>query len=511
MFKVTNVYVIGLFATIGGLLFGCDISSMSGLVSNTTYMNYFGVADSPAKAGAVVAVMSAGSFVGALVAGVLSDKIGRKETILISAICWIVGSTLMCAAQNLGMLIVGRIINGLSVGGASMVVPVYQSEIAPRNIRGRIVSFQQWAITWGILIQYLVQFGSSYVVGADTGNTAVFRIPWGIQMVWGIGLAIFILGFPQSPRWLADKDRWDECLNTLADLHGRGDVNNEEVQFEYREIQAAVKFDREQGANSYIECFKGGYAGRTFLGMCIQMWSQLTGMNVMMYYITYVFQGAGLTGTTANLTASLVQYILNVLLTIPAILYLDRWGRRPTLIYGGLAMAFFLFIVGAIMGARGHAVVTDNPAVNWSLDPNDRSSSIALIVMIYLFVCSFATSWGPCSWTYPAEIFPLRIRSKAVALATATNWAFNTGLAEWAPPMMQSINYKAYFFYACMNLAAAIHVFFACPETKGRTLEEVDALFTTGVAPWKSKSIPHEELAAKLEQSAETEKAAETA
>jgi MFS family permease len=153
MFKVTNVYVIGLFATIGGLLFGCDISSMSGLVSNTTYMNYFGVADSPAKAGAVVAVMSAGSFVGALVAGVLSDKIGRKETILISAICWIVGSTLMCAAQNLGMLIVGRIINGLSVGGASMVVPVYQSEIAPRNIRGRIVSFQQWAITWGILIQ----------------------------------------------------------------------------------------------------------------------------------------------------------------------------------------------------------------------------------------------------------------------------------------------------------------------------------------------------------------------
>jgi MFS family permease len=153
MFKVTNVYVIGLFATIGGLLFGCDISSMSGLVSNQTYMDYFGVADSPSKAGAVVAVMSAGSFVGALVAGVLSDRIGRKETILVAAICWIVGSTLMCAAQNLGMLLVGRIINGLAVGGASMVVPVYQSEIAPRNIRGRIVSFQQWAITWGILIQ----------------------------------------------------------------------------------------------------------------------------------------------------------------------------------------------------------------------------------------------------------------------------------------------------------------------------------------------------------------------
>lgn len=344
-----------------------------------------------------------------------------------------------------------------------------------------------------------MQYGSSYVVGAQTGNTAVFRIPWGVQMIWGIGLAIFILGFPQSPRWLADKDRWDECLQVLADLHSKGDINNEEVQFEYREIQAAVKFDREQGANSYAECFKQGYAGRTILGMCIQMWSQLTGMNVMMYYITFVFQGAGLQGDVANLTASLVQYILNVLATIPAILYLDRWGRRPTLIYGAAAMAIFLFIVGAIMGARGHPVTSSNAAVNWALDPSDRSSSIALIVMIYLFVCSFATSWGPCSWTYPAEIFPLRIRSKAVALATATNWAFNTGLAEWAPPMMQSINYKAYFFYACMNAAAGIHVYLACPETKGRTLEEVDALFNSGVPAWKSKYVDSNELAAQLE------------
>lgn len=190
MFKVTNVYVIGLFATIGGLLFGCDISSMSGLVSNQTYMNYFGVADDPAKAGAVVAVMSAGSFVGALVAGVLSDRLGRKETILIAAICWVVGSTLMCAAQNLGMLIVGRIINGLAVGGASMVVPVYQSEIAPRNIRGRIVSFQQWAITWGILIQVKSLYDSipekktSYALTHNVLFIIVPRAIWFILRRW---------------------------------------------------------------------------------------------------------------------------------------------------------------------------------------------------------------------------------------------------------------------------------------------------------------------------------------
>jgi MFS family permease len=152
MFKVTNVYVIGLFATVGGLLFGCDISSMSGLVSNQVYTGYFQI-NTAALSGAVVAVMSAGSFVGAIIAGWLSDHLGRKETILISACCWVVGSILMCAAQNVAMLIIGRIINGLAVGGASMVVPVYQAEIAPRNIRGRIVSFQQWAITWGIMIQ----------------------------------------------------------------------------------------------------------------------------------------------------------------------------------------------------------------------------------------------------------------------------------------------------------------------------------------------------------------------
>jgi len=371
------------------------------------------------------------------------------------------------------MLVVGRIVGGFSIGIASTTVPLYQAEITAPAIRGRLTSLQQWSITWGILLQYFVQFGCSYIDGV-----ASFRVPWGIQMIPGLVLGFGMLFFPESPRWLMDHDRNDEALQVLADLHGKGDINNELVQLEYHEINNAVLFERTEGAKSYLDLLRPGIFRRVGLGMSLQAWSQLSGMNVMMYYIVYVFQGAGISGRHGVLVASSIQYVLNVVATVPAIIWIDKWGRRPMMLAGFTAMSFWLWLVGGLQGGFGHWGLIDADRT-WIIEGH-KSASKAIIACSYLFVCSFAVTVGPVSWTYPAEIFPMRVRSKAISLSTASNWAFNTALAWAVPPALANISFKTYFIFAAFNAAAAIHVFFMFPETKGRTLEEIEDVFTAG-------------------------------
>lgn len=476
----SNPYVVGSFACIGGGLFGLDISSMSGVLNNKAYLETFHH-PGPSAQGAMVAAMPAGSLVGALLVTQLADRIGRKRTIILAGLVWVIGSILQCASVNRGMLVVGRIISGISVGLSSAVVPIYQSEITAPSIRGRIVSLQQWSITWGIFLQYFVQFGCSYINGV-----ASFRIPWGLQMIPALILSAGMTMFPESPRYLFDQGREDEALQVLADLHGGGDKTNELVVLEYEEIKQQVYFERTEGAKSYLDLFKGDNPRRVMLGCCLQMWSQLTGMNVMMYYVVYVFQGAGLTGTRANLIASSVNYVLNVALTVPAIMYIDKWGRRPMLLAGTLAMGFWLCMVGGLQGHFGHWGSVDGAARIWVVSGNDAATK-AIIVCSYFFVCSFAITMGPVSWTYPAELYSLRVRGKAVSLATASNWLFNTALAWAVPPGLANIAWKTYFIFAAFNFAACIHVFFMYPETVGRSLEEIEDIFQQGHAfsAWK--------------------------
>ncbi|EPS93218.1 hypothetical protein FOMPIDRAFT_1039147 [Fomitopsis schrenkii] len=467
-----NPYIVGSFACIGGGLFGLDISSMSAVLNNPAYNEYFGYPSSN-RQGGIVASMPAGSFAGALAVTWLADNLGRKWTIILGGWIWVIGCILQCASQNVAMLVAGRVIAGVAVGIASSVVPIYQSEITPPSIRGRLVSMQQWSITWGILLQYFVEFGCSYING-----NASFRIPWGVQMIPAIILSIGMLFFPESPRWLMDRDREEEALEILADLHGGGDPKHPLVQLEFAEIKEQVTFERTQGAKSYADLVKPGIARRVALGMSLQMWSQLCGMNVMMYYIVYVFEGAGLTGRRANLIADSVQYVLNVAMTVPAIIYVDRWGRRPLLLAGTALMAFWLFLVGGLQGGFGHWGEIDDKKI-WLVAGNDHATK-GIIVCSYLFVCSFAVTMGPVSWTYPAELFPMRVRGKAVSVATATNWVFNFALAWFVPPALSNIAYKTYFIFGTFNVVAFLHILFMFPETAGRTLEEVEAIFAEG-------------------------------
>ncbi|KAI9885930.1 MAG: MFS sugar transporter [Watsoniomyces obsoletus] len=476
-------------AITGGGLFGFDISSMSGVLGTQAYMRYF---DRPIsyRQGGITASMPAGSFVGALASSFIADKWSRKVAIQISGIIWIIGSILQASASGLPQLVVGRTVSGLAIGIASTIVPVYQSEIAPKEIRGRMISLQQWAVTWGILIQYFIQYGASFAGGGSNDpyqSTIAFRIPWALQVIPAVILVIGLFFFPLSPRWLGAQDRWEEAIQVLANLHGHGDLNHPKVLAEYQEIEEALSFEREHAIASFKGLAEPRILRRVLIGVSVQMWGQLCGMNVMMYYIVYIMQGAGIGNPL--LTAS-VQYIINVIMTVPAILFLDKWGRRPSLLYGALGMMVCLLVNGILQGAYGQPNTdkirtAQNAEITWVIHQKPHVSK-TIVAFSYLFVGTFAVTWGPTSWTYPAEIFPSKVRAKAVSLATASNWGWNCALAFAVPPLLWTINWKMYLIFAAFNLAAFVHMFVAAPETKGKTLEEMDEVFDTGRPAWRA-------------------------
>jgi len=383
------------------------------------------------------------------------------------------------------MLVVGRIINGLSVGICSAQVPVYITELAPPSQRGRLVGFQQWAITWGILIMFFICYGCSYIQG-----TAAFRIPWGVQMVPAILLFLGLCVLPESPRWLAKNDRWEETKEVLALVHAKGDMESPWVQREMEEIREAVEFERANKDVTYMELFDANMLNRTTIGIFTQIWSQLTGMNVMMYYITYVFTMAGLADDTPEgvLLPSGINFIINVVMTVPALLWMDRWGRRPTLLIGAFFMCLWLCVNAGLFAVYSTPMEGNhNAAVSMRVR---GAPAKAIIASTYLFVASFAPTWGPVSWTYPPELFPLRLRGKAVALTTSSNWAFNFALAYFVPPAFANIKWRTYVIFAVFCAAMFIHVFFFFPETANKPLEEIEEMFDGTKPGGKSSVLP---------------------
>ncbi|EEQ92171.1 sugar transporter [Blastomyces dermatitidis ER-3] len=512
MKEFTNIYAIAAVAVIGGGLFGFDISSMSAIISTSQYLcyfnqgpDYYGVitpdnpdgtrcsGPRPSTQGGITAAMPGGSWVGALVSGYLSDILGRKKSIQVGSLFWIIGSIISAAAQNIGMLVAGRFINGFAVGICSAQVPVYISELAPPSRRGRLVGAQQWAITWGILIMFYMSYGCTFI-GPANGTTA-FRLPWALQMIPGIFLLFALFFMPESPRWLAKKNQWNETERIIAGIHGKGDANHPFVRAELQEIGDFVKLES-TNETTYFDLLKRNMIFRTHVGVFTQIWSQLTGMNVMMYYITYVFAMAGLRGNTL-LVSSSIQFIINVAMTVPALIWVDRWGRRPTLLAGGILMCVWMFATGGIMGANGHYVpggINGVKAVSWAV--NQGAPAKAVVACTFLFVASFAPTWGPVSWIYPPELFPLRFRGKAVALCTSSNWIFNFALSYFVPPAFENIQWKAYMIFGAFCAAMTIHVFFAFPETAGKSLEAVEDIFNTSTPAWKTRVTTKETIAA---------------
>ncbi|KAL8291885.1 hypothetical protein RQP46_002143 [Phenoliferia psychrophenolica] len=306
---LTNQYLIG---AIGGGLFGLDISSMSSQLSNPYYLKQFHHPNSGLQGG-ITASMPAGSFGGSLINTYLADKLGRKYSIIIAGALWIVGSIIQSASYKVRDLV--------AYASHDLDVDFLQLTCDSKN-SGRVISGLSVGIASSVIPIYIAEITKPGVRGR-------------------------VVALQQA-------------LKILADIHGEGESSNEFVQLEWNEIKQAIDFDRTQAAHSYLDLLKPGIFRRVWLGVSLQMWSQLCGMNVMMYYVVYVFQSAGITGRRGGLIASSVQWVLNVALTVPAIIYIDKWGRRPMLLIGAFFMTFFLMLVGGLMGHYGH----NDPTVN---------------------------------------------------------------------------------------------------------------------------------------------------
>ncbi|KAI0867854.1 high-affinity glucose transporter [Hypoxylon argillaceum] len=501
MKKFGNIYVIAATSVIGGALFGFDISSMSAIIATTPYKCQYNAQGNdpltgqcrgpdPSLQGGITAAMPGGSWLGALFSGWISDRFGRKTAIQAGAVIWIIGCIIVAASVDVPMLIVGRIINGLSVGICSAQVPVYISELSPPSKRGRLIGMQQWAITWGIAVMFFICYGCSFIRGQ-----AAFRLPWALQMIPAVLLFAGLCVLPESPRWLAKKDRWEETKEVLVLVHGQGDPNTPLVANEWAEIQEVVRLDRHNADVSWFELVRPKMINRTHIGLFTQIWSQLTGMNVMMYYIAYVFTMAGLGG---NLLPSGIQFIINVAMTVPALIWQDRWGRRPTMLVGALLMCLFMSLNAGLFAVYSRpATAKDHFSTGAISMVVGGPPAKAIIASTYLFVASYAPTWGPVSWTYPPELYPLRVRGKAVALATSGNWAFNFALAFFTPVAFATITWKTYVLFAVFCAAMFIHCFFLFPETANKPLEEVAGIFEDsgpgsveyiGTPAWKTRN-----------------------
>ncbi|BFZ63691.1 hypothetical protein YB2330_004823 [Saitoella coloradoensis] len=479
-FRIYNTYLTAAVSTVGGALFGFDISSMSAIIGTSQYITYFG-SPSATMQGGITASMAGGSLVGSLCSGFLSNRFGRRDSIQISLIFWVVGSIICAASQNVGMLIGGRFVNGLCVGVTSSQVPVYLAEIAKRTVRGRVIGIQQWAIEWGILIMYLIGYGCSFVDGE-----AAFRIPWALQMIPALFLMVAMPFLPRSPRWLGGKDRWEEAHDILSYIHAKGDKNDPVVLAELAEIRAVVELERKV-KGGWLALFRGGMWKRTMVGVMTQVWQQLTGGNVMMYYTVYVFQMAGLSGNI-NLISSAIQYVIMLVLTVPAIFYVDWAGRRMLMLLGSLGMGAFIFAVGGILAQYGIPQpdgVAGNPNVKIVVH---GSAATGVIACAYIFIAWYALTWAPTAWIYAPEVFPLSHRANGMGLAAAGNWVMNFALAFYVPPAFANIGWKTFMVFGVLCMVMFVHIFLMFPETAQKSLEEIDALFEPSAPPaWKTK------------------------
>ncbi|SCU91203.1 LAME_0E11628g1_1 [Lachancea meyersii CBS 8951] len=482
--KIYNVYVVGVVACISGLMFGFDISSMSSMIGTTHYKNYF---DNPqsTRQGGITASMSAGSFFGSLVSSNVTDVYGRRVSLHLCSAFWILGAILQCASQDVAMLVAGRVISGIGIGFGSSVAPVYCSEVSPPNIRGTICGLFQLSVTVGIMILFYVGYGCHFING-----TGAFRVTWGVQIVPGLVLLGATFFLPESPRWLANHDRWEEASEVVACIGAHGDRDDPQVKLQLEEIKEQVLIDQAAMNFSYRHLFRKKTLRKTIVGTSAQMWQQLCGMNVMMYYIVYIFKMAGYSGNQVLVSGS-IQYVLNVVMTIPALFLVDKAGRRPVLIVGGIFMFTWLFVVSGLLATYSNPEPNGfdgDDTVRISIPSSNKAAARGVIAACYLFVCSFAPTWGIGIWIYCSEIFNNMERAKGSALCASVNWAFNFALAMFVPSAFKQITWKTYIIFGVFSVCLTIQTYLMFPETKGKTLEEIDQMWADEIPAWKTAS-----------------------
>lgn len=434
-------------AVMGGLLFGLNMAGISGAVDGIK--GEFALTDS--GLGTVASLLTIGCLIGALFTGYFTEKYGRKKVMLTTAVLYIV-SALGCAfAGSSAMLIGFRLLSGLAVGATSVVAPMYISEVSPAHKRGRLVSFNQFAITIGILVAYI--FDYFFINLGDSSWRFMLAVP----AVFGLVYLVFLMAnFPESPRWLVAHDRKDDAGKVLFKIGGQKLVDDE-----LQNMEVAIAAERKKEKMSFTELFKGKTGKIVLIGTLIAAFQQITGINAVIMFAPGMFQAAG-TAKVDSLMMSMLVGFVNFLMTIFAIWLVDKKGRKTLLLWGAVGMA----------AALGYLTLEFAKPVQ-----NGTGVLAALLVYISFFAASFA----PVMWVIISEIYPNRIKGAAMSFSTAVSWLC-TFLTIYFAPVIQGALGLEYLFgiFGIFSIIAFVFVKIWIPETKGKSLERIHAeLFQT--------------------------------
>ncbi|PTB68750.1 hypothetical protein BBK36DRAFT_1166641 [Trichoderma citrinoviride] len=474
--------MVGLFVASGGLLFGYDTGAINGILAMDEFKQRFGTCNNKnehddicAKDSAlIVAILSVGTAVGALLAAPAGDSLGRRRTLLLSVLIFCVGAILQVSAEALPALLVGRCLAGVGVGAVSVLVPLYQSEMAPKWIRGTLVCAYQLSITIGLLSASIINIITSRIPSA-----ASYRIPLGLQLLPAAILTGGLLLLPETPRFLVKQGKKEAAGLSLSRLR-RLDITHPALIDELQEIVANHQYELTLGPDTYKEIFVGSphLGRRTFTGCGIQMLQQLTGINFIMYYSTTFFGGSGV---DSPYTKSLIIQVINVVSTFVGVFVIESWGRRKLLIVGAIGMACCQLLMASFAAAAG--------------DGLRQASTTILIVFCSLNIFFFASSWGPVAWVVTSEIYPLKVRAKSMSISTFSNWVLNFGIGYSTPFMVGSgpgtagFGTKIFFIWGAFCILAVFFVWAMVYETSKISLEQIDEMYERVDHAWNSRSF----------------------
>ncbi len=449
--KYIWLYVVAIVASLGGLLSGYDTGVISGalLFINETWL----LPDT--LQGFLVSSVLIGAVIGAATNGVLADIFGRKKIIMATAVIFIIGSIMCAFAPNVYVLIISRIFVGFAVGIVNFVVPLYLSEISPKNLRGTLVSLYQWAITSGILFSYFINAAFAQ---------AVYNWRW--MLFAGVlpGLILFVgmCLMSDTPRWLVSKNRDNEAKAVFKKIEP--DVDSD------REIQDIKTTLNSEGQDQKFK-FKKWMIMPFVVGVGIMFAQICTGINTIIYYAPTIFKTAGFDSNLTAIYATTGIGVVNFVMTIVAVFFTDRLGRKPLLYFGLIGVMLSLFALGTSFAFAGVL----GSSLKW----------VAVGSLVTYIIC-FAMSLGPIGWILVSEVFPLKIRGVAMSICTVSNFAFNFFVVGSFPILLHRIGGAwTFWMFGFVSLLCIIFVYFFVPETKGISLEQIESNWRKGVAPRK--------------------------
>jgi SP family galactose:H+ symporter-like MFS transporter len=451
------IHIIVSVAALGGLLFGYD----TGVISGAILFIKKSFSLSPQLQEIVVSAVLVGAVIGAVTGGRLADRFGRRRLIILSAVIFSIGAVATALTPLISLLIAGRIVVGIAIGIASFIAPMYISELAPARVRGSLVSVNQLAITVGIVVSYLVDYAFS--------GLGAWRMMLGLAAVPSIILALAMWRLPSSPRWLVARGSMDKARSVLGRIR-----RSSEIDAEVKEIKRSLEKQKGSGVLLSHPMLRMAL----FVGIGLAVFQQLTGINTVIYYAPTIFEFAGFKTAGFSILATVGVGLVNVAFTLLAIRLIDRVGRRPLLLGGVAGQIVGLVILG----------------LAFQLHQLARFIGYIAVASLAIYVASFAIGLGPVFWLMISEIYPLKVRGAAMSLATVVNWGVNLAVAVTFLTLVGAVGRPGTFWiYAGIGIAAWLFFYFLVPETRGKSLEEIEDHWHAGKHPRELSRQPGRE------------------